>query len=661
MKKLKKGISLVLAGILLFGSIVPTFATVKDTQNTNTSETLATDVYFNQDSSFTVTIPKLITLDNSKISDYLVTVTGDISSDEVVIVEPEETFKMFDLATTGTAKVPVTADVSQDKIYWRFSEFDTLGNGIITASNLSAGDWKGSFWFNINLQSNYIGVNAKNEAGEDIHASATNIIGEEKENLLNSLEESGLIESKEEVDALINVKSDNFEGLAETIFDVSNIAQEGDKVAILHFDEEKQEWELIGIEIVDENGKITGNFTSYSPVVFVKIDENGELEHVHNYIESITESTCIKEGMKTFTCGCGDFYTQTIPITEHSLNAGECTNCNYSVAGLYDADGVMLCSYEESGIDADKNYNNAGGDDVDWYRNSTTSGYYVLKNLYPTATKVVLPNTVQKIGDYAFTLCENLTIISIPETVQSIGKMAFSNTGLTSITIPNNVETIGDSAFNYCKKLTTITIPTSVTRIGDSAFNYCENLMGITIPASVTTIGKAAFYYCKNLTSISVLEGNPSYDSRNNCNAIIETATNTLIVGCKNTIIPASVTTIGETAFYSCSGLKNITIPTSVTSIEKQAFAYSGLTSITIPASVTTIGDYAFNACGGITTITIPESVKSIGNYAFTGCYLTNIIYKNTTYTDVSKLTTTLKNNGVTVGTNPFSIYTFTD
>ena len=236
------------------------------------------------------------------------------------------------------------------------------------------------------------------------------------------------------------------------------------------------------------------------------------------------------------------------------------------------------------------------------------------KDYRSSIRKVVIGDGVTTIGDYAFYRCSRLTSINIPAGVTSIGSGAFSNCdGLTTVTFDgtSTLTSIGSGAFLDCFNLTSITIPSSVTTIGDSAFKGsglttvtfdgtstlttigeyafldCSNLTSITIPSSVTTIGGGAFKGsgltsitipasvesiawhvfagCTNIATMTVDAGNPKYDSRNSCNAIIETSTNTLIAGCKNTIIPDDVTTISSFAFEDCTGLTSIEIPASVT------------------------------------------------------------------------------------------------
>ena len=143
---------------------------------------------------------------------------------------------------------------------------------------------------------------------------------------------------------------------------------------------------------------------------------------------------------------------------------------------------------------------------------------------------------------------------------------------LTTVQIPNSITSIGNAAFYDCNKLKSVTIGKSLTSIGYSAFRNCTSLTSITIPNSVTSIGSDAFVLCKSLTSIVVEENNPVYDSRDNCNAIIETATNTLIKGCSTTIIPNNIQFIGNNAFQGSTGLSSISIPNSVKSIGSDAF-----------------------------------------------------------------------------------------
>ena len=254
--------------------------------------------------------------------------------------------------------------------------------------------------------------------------------------------------------------------------------------------------------------------------------------------------------------------------------------------------------------------------------------------------------------------------------------------------IKYNVTTIGDFAFYVCKDLHSVSIPNSVTAIGDHGFWGCSSLTSVMIPNSVTTIGTDAFINCSALKSIVVEDGNPVYDSRENCNALIKTSDNELMIGCVNTAIPNSVTAIGQQAFYNCSSLRSITIPNSVTKIGSYAFQdcaklYSvilsnsiteiedyafyrckTLRSISIPDGVTTIGANAFGGCSNLASLNIPNSVTSIGGGAFSGCVaLTSIKIPDAltsieggVFSDCSRLDSIIIPNSVTsIGSGAFS------
>lgn len=214
-------------------------------------------------------------------------------------------------------------------------------------------------------------------------------------------------------------------------------------------------------------------------------------------------------------------------------------------------------------------------------------------------------------------------------TVTAVGFHTFDGcTAVTSVTLPNTVLYIGYQAFEACTGLTTITVPNSVTEISDYAFTGCSALTSIHIGNSLSLIGEYAFSGCTGLTSLTVANDNPYFDSRNDCNAIIETASNTLAVGCQNTIIPASVTAIGDLAFHGCTTLTAIDIPDSVTSIGWRAFqGCTSLTDITIPGSVTQINEHAFSGCSALTSINLPNAITCIGDYAFYGCSSLDDVY----------------------------------
>ena len=234
--------------------------------------------------------------------------------------------------------------------------------------------------------------------------------------------------------------------------------------------------------------------------------------------------------------------------------------------------------------------------------------------------------TVTTIGESAFLYCFYLTNLSIPNTVTTIEASAFAYCqGFTGdLVIPNSVTTVGYGAFQICPGFDgDLIIGSSVTEIGDYAFNSCDGMTGILhIPNNVQSIGGNSFGYCA-FSGIVVDPENSVYDSRNDCNAIIETSTNQLLTGCKNSTIPNTVTSIGYCAFRGIAGLTSIEIPNSVTYIGENAFAfcYDLTGDLTIPNSVDTIDAGAFFYCEGFGgTLTIGESVTFIGDQAFRNC-----------------------------------------
>lgn len=253
-------------------------------------------------------------------------------------------------------------------------------------------------------------------------------------------------------------------------------------------------------------------------------------------------------------------------------------------------------------------------------------------------SSIAIPDGITKINNWIFSECTNLTRVLLPDSVTEIGDNGFSSCLiLEEITIPKNVKRIGNSAF-LAAGLKKIVIPNGVVYIGKMAFCFCRNLVHVTIPDSVTSIGDEAFSEC-NLLSIDVGEGNQAYRSAGNC--LIDVNNKSLILGCKNSVIPTdgSVTSIGKGAFSGCKDLVSITVPDSVTNIEDGAFARcKDLVSIIIPDSVVNIGRSAFLECSSLTSITIPNGVREIQVDTFAHCEnLTNVIIpKSVRYIDYS-------------------------
>ena len=373
---------------------------------------------------------------------------------------------------------------------------------------------------------------------------------------------------------------------------------------------------------------------------------NAIVETAQNRLIAGCKNTVIPEGITSMGSsafeGCRGMTTLHIPAS--------------LVEGLYNGNDNYF-----SGISTDLTMITvAEGNPVYDSRNNCNAIIETATNtLFLGCRTTIIPQGVTTIGHGAFYRCVSLTTMNIPNSVASIEKRAFSETGLTSINIPSSVKTIGDNVFENCLNLTSITLSEGLESIGNECFDYC-GITSLTIPASVTQIGSSSSSGSKlyescppKLESINVAKGNTVYDSREDCNAIIETSTNTLINGCKNTVIPEGVSAIGKYALCYCTGLKSLTIPKSVRKIESSAFRYCynlesisvtrgnnyydsrsncnaiidiakkelilGCKNTVIPQNITKISGYAFALCP-ITTITIPANITSIGSSSFYGC-----------------------------------------
>lgn len=362
--------------------------------------------------------------------------------------------------------------------------------------------------------------------------------------------------------------------------------------------------------------------------------------------------------MRTFACkktknvNCGGGECQVLPTTQiiNNMNSKKMGLQAFLVAILL-MTGNLLANAETvnvGGVNYNLNhsdmtaevaeYNEVSGDIVlpaslsyGGLKYTLTSigegAFYGCENL----TRIDIPASVVSIGKEAFADCTSLTSMKVesgnkvydsregcnavietatnklvmgcktsvvPSSVTSIGDYAFYKCGtLASITLPESVTSIGEYAFYKCFDLASINLPEGLTYIGESAFWRCGELTTLAIPASVAFIGEGAFYECSGLGSISVASGNKVYDSREGCNAIIETASNKLIAGCKTSVIPQGVISIGDDAFEGCD-----------------------IASVTLPEGVTFIGRSAFSECLALTSVSLPESLTSVGDGAFWGC-----------------------------------------
>lgn len=269
-----------------------------------------------------------------------------------------------------------------------------------------------------------------------------------------------------------------------------------------------------------------------------------------------------------------------------------------------------------------------------WLNNQPDGFIYIGKVLYKcknVSGAFVIPNDIVSVTEGAFKECINLTSVDLSNSsITSLGSSTFENCeNLQTAVLPNTITSLGGNLFYKCYNLQTVNIPSGVTTLKDGLFRDCNKLQSVTIPNSVTSIERLVFAGCdllsmhipasvtsfvmgfystfsgnRNCTVITVDSNNTKYDSRDNCNAVIETASNKLVWGCAGTVIPNSVTSIGDYAFHGMLG--------------------TAVTAFTIPSNVDTIGSNVFNGCIGLVSLTVERTTPpSVGTTLFSGTHMT--------------------------------------
>lgn len=335
----------------------------------------------------------------------------------------------------------------------------------------------------------------------------------------------------------------------------------------------------------------------------------------------------------------------------HTYKSGICTVCDcYDV---YGTEGLVF-NYAKGNYHVIGYTGTATEVKIPYYYNNETDGYALVVSIVEafkyntTINRIILPDSVTTIDDYAFSYCSNLTTVEVGNNLTKIGANAFyCCSSLKTIDLGQNLISVGNLAFGSCEALTKIDLGEKLTSIGPKAFYYCSSLTEFTLPSTVTSYEKGILSGCNNLTkvtypanvgTIGCLFGE-STSYKKNADYLPETLTEVVInggndlcmgafYGCtyiKTITISSSVKNIGSDAFKGCNGLTKVEFLYGTTQIPDGIFSgLSSLTTVVLPASITYIGSSAFSGCSKLTAIDVPDDVTYIGSSAFSGCEALN-------------------------------------
>ncbi len=445
---------------------------------------------------------------------------------------------------------------------------------------------------------------------------------------------------------LLGVPQDKAEVTDYSTGDLTNIRVElgqTEKTATVYFDSK-----TYGIAILDESGKRVNYEISWvgadDDEVFMTPEEYAELT-VTDYVAMLNSTNCLDDleicgimnGEKPLVAGLPDFVLLRDQLEKKVK--GETVLKEY----VYDFSDIPESTYVVG--NSTYTYKNLGTNiQIVGFENTKDTVVSVpqkIDNLSvteiaegafagcETIQTITLPSTISVIGERAFAGCKGLKSFSFPAKISEVPEGMFMGCeSLTSVNFYGDVTTIGARAFKDCTSIENFVFPEKLTTIGVEAFFGCSSLKGVNIPAKVSSIGKMAFASCSAIETMTVDSANTTYDSRDNCNAIIKTTvevtdlvSSSLISGCKNTVVPNSILIIENSAFYGNEALTSITLPVSVKQIAASAFENcTSLTNVDINFTVFTIGARAFMGCTSLENIVLPSRLKFINVDVFSGC-----------------------------------------
>lgn len=237
-----------------------------------------------------------------------------------------------------------------------------------------------------------------------------------------------------------------------------------------------------------------------------------------------------------------------------------------------------------------------------------------------TLEEVVLPSSISSIGNSAFYGCSNLPSISLPSDLESIGHGAFAGcSSLSSLNLPIGITSIGRSAFLGCSNISRVTLPSGLTSIGGSAFMNCTNLEYVSIPETLSQVESKVFEGCEKLVSVGPVGG--GYSIEYAWTGILPDNAFAENQNIQSAVISNGIHTVGNNAFYSCSGLSEVEFSNTVTHIGDYAFGLCAIEEISLPKSLSSIGKYAFYICSSLSKVDMPSVLDQLDEGAFGACY----------------------------------------